>query len=123
MRRSRPEKGTLAPASRGERKAEAPASVAGSAGSGGLRSLLPWLDAVPILWLALVISAYALLALQPMESTRREIPGIEAAERSYWPLLLSLCAAAIMRYLDGRSPGAASGGFSSERAANNDQRV
>jgi hypothetical protein len=59
---------------------------------------LAWLDALPVLWLAVVIFPYALLALHPMVPTRAEVPGVAEAERAALPLLAVLVTAAIIRY-------------------------
>ena len=73
-----------------------------------------WLECLPVIWLALVITAYALLALQPFlfPSLRptAEVPGIAEADRAVLPLLAALVIAGIIRYFSlrnaGRSPGA-----------------
>jgi hypothetical protein len=72
------------------------------------------LDLLPIVWLLLVLSAYALLALHPMLNTRAEVPGVAEAERAVLPLLAALVFAAIIRYYwlrkaRPRSPEAGSG--------------
>lgn len=56
-----------------------------------------WLDAVGVMWLALVASAYSLVAFYPPIATRNEVPGVEAAERHYWMLLALVLLAAVAR--------------------------
>jgi hypothetical protein len=77
----------------------------------GRAALIQWLDALPVLWLALVLIGYGLLAFQPFLfpflPLQAEIPGLETAERAVGPLLASLAGAAIIRYFslrNGRSP-------------------
>jgi len=65
-----------------------------------------WLDVLPILWLVLVISAYALLALYPIPQgsaqRRAEVPGVAELEQAVLPLLASLGVIGIIRYLRSR---------------------
>jgi hypothetical protein len=71
----------------------------------------PWalLDAVPLIWLALVLSAYAVLAMFPLTSRNLAVPGIAEAERAALPVLAALVLGAILRYLRGRGSGPAPG--------------
>lgn len=58
-----------------------------------------WLDVVPIIWLATVLSGYLLVANVPLVGPpARPVPGLAEAERSLPCLLLALLAAAIIRY-------------------------
>lgn len=68
-----------------------------------LDRLWNWLDAVPVIWLALVISAYSLVAFYPPVATRAEAPGVEAAEQHYFTLLTLLIAAAFLKAMRRRS--------------------
>ncbi len=65
----------------------------GGAGSGWVT----WLDWVPVAWLVVVLSGYALLAAAPLAPVRAEVPGIHEAERVLPVLLAALVAAAIIR--------------------------
>lgn len=56
-----------------------------------------------MIWLALAISPYALLAVYPMQATQAEVPGVAEAERAVLPLLLSLVVAAIIQYFPRRN--------------------
>ena len=56
-----------------------------------------WLDAAPVFWLVVVISAYGLLALHPMAPTRNEVPGVVEADRLALPLLVVTVIAGIVR--------------------------
>jgi hypothetical protein len=64
--------------------------------AGGALGLV--LELLPVLWLVVVLSAYAVLALHPLEATRAEVRGIAEAERAVLPLLAALVFAAIIRY-------------------------
>ena len=66
-----------------------------------------WLDALPLLWLLLVLCAYVLLATQPvtLQTRREEVRGVLELERWVLPLLAALVAGAILRYLHGRGSG------------------
>jgi hypothetical protein len=72
-------------------------------------NLWAWLDAAPLLWLLLVLSAYLLLAMQPIPRDsrllREEVRGVVELERWVLPLLAALVAGAILRYLHGRGSG------------------
>lgn len=63
-----------------------------------LAAVLLLLDALPVIWLVLVLSAYALVALHPWMPTRREVGGVAEAERALPAVLLCLVGAAIIRY-------------------------
>lgn len=70
-------------------------------------NLLGWLEAIPVVWLVLVLCAYALLVMQPLtpQLLRQEVPGVVELERWVLPLLAALVAGAILRYLHGRGSG------------------
>jgi hypothetical protein len=63
-----------------------------------VRPLWVWLDAAPAAWLALLASAYALLATVDMVPTKRPVPGIPEADRLALPFLVLTVSAGIIRY-------------------------
>lgn len=62
------------------------------------RPLWVWLDAAPAAWLALLASAYALLAAVDMVPTKRPVPGIPEADPLALPFLALTVSAGIIRY-------------------------
>lgn len=84
------------------RQPEEPGLAAARAGS--TRSWWYWLDAVPAAWMALVLSAYGLLARQPVLSSplKSEVPGIPEADRLALPFLVATVTAGIIRYVCAR---------------------
>jgi hypothetical protein len=61
-----------------------------------------WLDAAPAAWLAVVISAYSVLAMVPAEPRRAPVAGVEAADPLALPFLALTVAAGIIRYVCAR---------------------
>jgi hypothetical protein len=86
----------------------------------------PWRlleEALPLLWLALVLGAYAVLALYPLHPTRAPVPGIAEADRAALPLLVAVLAAGIIAYLRrrrARAPAPASRHASENPATSHD---
>jgi hypothetical protein len=60
--------------------------------------LWAWLDAAPVAWLVLLISAYAFLAFADLVPTKRPVPGIPEADRLALPFLVLTVSAGIIRY-------------------------
>ena len=81
-----------------KRKAERKNESEPAAGTDWIR----WLDVVPLIWMVLVISAYALVVLYPTPNSSRlragPIPGVAELEGVLGPLLFGLILAAIIRY-------------------------
>jgi hypothetical protein len=67
--------------------------------SGEARPWWVWLDVAPAALLAVVISAYSVVAAYPASPTRAPVPGVEAADALALPFLVLTLAAGIIRYV------------------------